>query len=408
MTSEVAAEHFTILACDAQTRARAGVLRTRRGDVHTPAFMPVGTQASVKSLTPDEIRATGSEIILANTYHLMLRPGLEIIQSAGGLHAFMGWPHPILTDSGGFRVYSLASLREVTERGVRFRSHIDGSLHELTPESAIALQLGFGSDIIMPLDDVVGYDSDLERQREAADRTHRWLLRALDYFRTVVDADDPARPWLFGIVQGGFDLDLRRRSCDFVAGLPVDGCAIGGLSVGEPKPVMLAFLEEVAPLLPEDKPRYLMGVGSPEDLWVAVAAGVDLFDCVHPTRVARHGALYTPEGRVDITNNRYRAHFGPVDETCDCLACTQFTVAYLNHLFRARELLAYRLATIHNLRFIQREMERIRRAITEGRLVNELEAFRARYRPADQEAAAVQRRRRAEAKRVEGVRDVDE
>uniref|UniRef100_A0A831TC08 Queuine tRNA-ribosyltransferase n=1 Tax=Thermorudis peleae TaxID=1382356 RepID=A0A831TC08_9BACT len=408
MTNEGAAEHFTILARDSHTRARTGVLHTRRGDVRTPAFMPVGTQAAVKSVTPDEVRSTGSEIILANTYHLMLRPGLEIIQAAGGLHTFMAWPHPILTDSGGFQVYSLAGLREITERGVRFRSHIDGSLHELTPESAITLQLGFGSDIIMPLDDVVGYGSELTRQREAAERTHRWLLRALDYFRTMVDTADPSRPWVFGITQGGFDLDLRRRSCDFVAGLPVDGCAIGGLSVGEPKPVMLAFLEEVAPLLPEDKPRYLMGVGSPEDLWLAVAAGVDLFDCVHPTRVARHGGLYTPEGRVDITNSRFRSHFAPVDETCDCLTCTQFTAAYLHHLFRARELLAYRLATIHNLRFIQREMERIRQSIAEGRFVIELEEFRARYRPADQEAALAQRRRRAGAKSGEGVGDIDE
>ncbi len=407
MTREGSNEYFTIVARDEGSQARTGVLRTRRGLVHTPAFMPVGTQASVKSLTPDEVRATGCEIVLANTYHLMLRPGPEVIQAAGGLHAFMSWPYPILTDSGGFQVYSLATLREVTERGVRFRSHIDGSLHELTPESAIALQLGFGSDIIMPLDDVPGYETDPQRQREATERTHRWLQRALDCYERAIDRQDPARPWLFGIVQGGFELDLRRWSSEFVGAQPVDGCAIGGLSVGEPKAVMLAFLDEVTSLLPSDKPRYLMGVGSPEDLWWGVACGVDMFDCVHPTRVARHGALYTPEGRVDVTRRQYRTHFGPVDETCDCLTCTQFTAAYLNHLFRARELLAYRLATIHNLRFIQREMERIRQSIRDGRFTVERDAFLARYRPAGHAAAAVQRFRRFSAGGFEEVSDLD-
>lgn len=356
--------------------------------------MPVGTQGAVKSLTPEEVRATGCEIVLANTYHLMLRPGLEVIQAAGGLHAFMGWSNPLLTDSGGFQVYSLAGLRAVSEHGVRFRSHIDGSLQELTPEKALALQFAFGSDIAMPLDDVAGYADPPERQRAAAERTHRWLARSIDTFRTTLDLADPDRPLFFGIVQGGFDVHLRRWSASFVAAQPVDGCAIGGLSVGEPKSLLFALLDEFVVLLPEAKPRYLMGVGSPEDLWRAVGSGIDLFDCVHPTRVARHGALYTLEGRVDVTSRRYRLHFRPIDETCDCMTCREFTAAYLNHLFRAGELLAYRLATIHNLRFIQRVMELIRGAIEAGRFCAARDAFLARYRPADETAALIQRSRR--------------
>jgi queuine tRNA-ribosyltransferase len=353
--------------------------------------MPVGTQAAVKSLTPDEVRATGCDIVLANTYHLMLRPGVEVIRAAGGLHAFMSWMNPILTDSGGFQIYSLAGLRDISEEGVRFRSHIDGTPHELTPEKALTLQFAFGSDIAMPLDDVAGYGDEPGRQRVAAERTHRWLVRAIDVFEGSFDQDDLQRPLLFGIVQGGFDVDVRRWSAAFVGSQPVDGCAIGGLSVGEPKSLLFSLLEEIAALLPDGKPRYLMGVGSPEDLWRAVESGIDLFDSVHPTRVARHGALYTLDGRVDITSRRYRLHFKAIDETCDCFTCSQFTAAYLGHLFRAGELLAHRLATIHNLRFIQRQMERIRQSIAAGRFCAERDAFLARYRPADEDAAVRQR-----------------
>lgn len=383
---------FKVLARDPRTRARTGLLATRRGVVHTPAFMPVGTQASVKSLAPDEVRATGAEIILANTYHLMLRPGLDVIRAAGGLHRFMAWPGPILTDSGGFQVFSLAHRRTVREEGVVFRSHLDGSLHELSPERAIDLQRGFGSDIIMPLDELVGYGAGPAAESAAMARTHRWLERAVAHF--VSTADGPgAEPLLFGIAQGGFGAARRRESAAFVASQPVDGSAIGGLSVGEPKPLMEELLDASITALPDDRPRYLMGVGSPEDLWRGVAAGVDMFDCVHPTRVARRGALFTLDGRVNITAGRFRTDFGPVDPTCDCPACTAYSAAYLHHLFRAQELLAYRLASLHNLRFVARQMEAIRGAIEAGSFEAEARAFLERYHPADQSAAESQRRR---------------
>lgn len=389
--------HFQILATDPASRARTGVLRTRRGNVRTPAFMPVGTQATVKALTPDEVRASGTDIILANTYHLMLRPGLAVLEAAGGLQRFMAWDGPILTDSGGFQVFSLAQRREVREAGVTFRSHIDGSRWELTPESAIDLQVGFGSDIIMPLDELVGYGSDDAAQEAAMARTHRWLRRAVQRFaERTADSEPGGRPLLFGIAQGGFDLARRRESAAFLGDLPLDGSAIGGLSVGEPKEVMAEMLDASVDGLPPDRPRYLMGVGSPEDLWRGVAAGVDMFDCVHPTRVARRGALFTPDGRVDVTSPRFRTDFGPIDPTCGCPTCATFSAAYLHHLFRARELLAARLGTIHNLWFVQREMRRMREAIADGTFVDAMRAFLDRYRPADCAAAAVQRRRQAE------------
>ncbi len=383
---------FTILHRDSTTFARNGVLRTRRGPVRTPAFMPVGTQATVKSLTPEEIRATGSEVVLANTYHLLLRPGPAVFEAVGDLHAFMGWDGPILTDSGGFQVYSLAKLRTVSEQGVTFRSHIDGSLHELTPERVIDLQLVFGSDIMMPLDDVVGFGEPEARQREAMERTHRWLLRAVDYFeRRVETARRESRPLLFGIAQGGFAVERRHRSAAFVAELPVDGIAIGGLSVGEPKEMLLEMLRASLEALPEDRPRYLMGVGAPEDLWYAVSLGVDLFDCVLPTRLARHGALFTETGRVDITSARYKFVREPVDPGCECYTCRHYSAAYLHHLFRAKELLAYRLASIHNLHFIQSQMAQMRAAIAEGRFAQALEAFLARYGNGNRSSEAVAR-----------------
>lgn len=373
---------FTVIASDNSSHARTGKLHTRRGTVQTPAFMPVGTQASVKSLTPEEVRETGAEIILANTYHLMLRPGADIIEAAGGLHAFMGWSRPILTDSGGFQVFSLAPIRKIEETGVSFRSPINGSSHQLTPERAIELQLAFGSDIIMPLDDVAGFDSDDCRQREAMGRTHRWLGRAVEHFEFQVQIENAGRPLLFGIAQGGFSAERRCESAATIAGLPIDGLAIGGLSVGEPKALMAMLLEASISELPLDRPRYLMGVGSPEDLWTCVAAGVDMFDCVHPTRVARRGALFTLDGRVNVTTSRFRDEHGPVDPTCDCLTCRSFSAAYLHHLFRARELLAYRLASIHNLRFMQRQMTAIRSSIVDGTFEAANREFLRRYRPA--------------------------
>jgi queuine tRNA-ribosyltransferase len=349
--------------------------------------MPVGTQATVKSLTPEEVRATGSEIVLANTYHLLLRPGPLVFETVGDLHAFMRWDGPILTDSGGFQVYSLAKLRTVTEHGVTFRSHIDGSLQELTPERVIDLQLVFGSDIIMPLDDVVGYAEPDTRQREAMERTHRWLERALAYFRDRVGAS-PTRPMLFGIAQGGFDPDRRQASAGFVASLPVDGIAIGGLSVGEPKPLLYEMLRASLASVPGDRPRYLMGVGAPEDLWYAVSLGIDLFDCVLPTRLARHGALFTESGRIDITAARYKFACEPIDPQCDCYTCRHYSAAYLHHLFRAKELLAYRLASLHNLRFIQNLMARMRSAIAAGTFAEAMETFLARYGQTDETAVA--------------------
>ncbi len=394
-TEQSARLGFRLGMTDAESAARLGVLETRRGCVNLPAFMPVGTQATVKSLSPNDVTATGSEILLANTYHLMLRPGVDLIRDAGGLHQFMAWPRPILTDSGGFQVFSLAHRRKVGESGVEFRSHLDGSRHQLTPERAIDLQLGFDSDVIMPLDDVVGYDSEDTAQDAAMKRTHRWLQRAVDHFGEFVDVhdDNHQRPLLFGIAQGGFDGDRRLESARRVSEAPVDGCAIGGLSVGEPKVLMLEMLAHSIEGLRADRPRYLMGVGSPEDLWQSVALGVDMFDCVHPTRVARRGALFTFDGRVNVTNARFRRHFDPLDTSCDCETCQTFSAAYLHHLFRAHELLAYRLASIHNLRFMQRIMSAIRSSIETGTFASEMKSFLDRYHIADVDRAAEQKQK---------------
>ena len=370
---------FSLLAEDAATDARRGRLSTRHGTVETPAFMPVGTQASVKTLHPDEVRATGAEILLANTYHLMLRPGAETLARAGGLHRFMGWDGPILTDSGGFQVFSLAHQTKVAEGGVVFRSHVDGSVHELSPERAMALQLAFGGDVVMALDHFVGLPADRPAVAASTERTARWLDRCVAAFR---EQGGPARgASLFGICQGGMDEGLRRESAAVVAAADVAGCAIGGLSVGESKPEMAAMLEAVTPLLPRAKPRYLMGVGSPEDLWNGVARGVDLFDCVLPTRLARNAALFTPEGRVNIRSRVFAERHGPLDPGCDCAACRRFSAAYLHHLFRANEVLGLRLASIHNLRFLSRQMEAMRSAIATGRFGTARSDFLARYRP---------------------------
>jgi queuine tRNA-ribosyltransferase len=370
---------FDLLGQDAQSWARRGRLTTTRGVVETPAFMPVGTQATVKTLLPREVHATGAQILLANTYHLMLRPGLETLVAAGGLHRFMNWQGPILTDSGGFQIFSLAANVRVRESGVSFRSHIDGSPHQLDPESAIALQVGWGSDVVMALDHLVGLPSDAATVRDATERTHRWLDRCVAAFAARDGKNQGAA--LFGICQGGMDGDLRRASAATVAAADVAGCAIGGLSVGEPKPVMAEMLEIVTPLLPELKPRYLMGVGSPEDLWMGVSRGVDLFDSVLPTRLARNGALFTPQGRVNIRQRQFAAVHEPLDDTCDCEACLGFSAAYLHHLFRAREILGLRLASVHNLRFLARQTEAIRQAIAQGRFAQAYAAFSERYRP---------------------------
>jgi len=370
---------FSVVAVDSDSRARRGSMETSRGTVETPVFMPVGTQATVKTLLPREVRATGAQIILANTYHLMLRPGLQTIVGGGGLHRFMGWSGPILTDSGGFQVFSLAANVTVREEGVAFRSHIDGSAHELNPESAVGLQLGWGSDIVMPLDHLVGLPAAASAVRDATERTHRWLDRCVAAFARLGGRGRGAA--LFGICQGGMDPTLRRESADRIADSDVAGSAIGGLSVGEPKPVMQEMLDIVGDVLPFDKPRYLMGVGSPEDLWMGVARGVDMFDCVLPTRLARNGALFTPTGRINIKQSRFANVHEPVEPDCDCDTCQSFTAAYIHHLFRSREILGLRLASVHNLRFLARQLETMRAAIEAGTFASAYVDFSERYRP---------------------------
>ncbi|MDQ2683032.1 MAG: tRNA guanosine(34) transglycosylase Tgt [Chloroflexota bacterium] len=376
---------FEVLSRDKETGARRGLLTTRRGTIETPVFMPVGTQATVKTLDPGEVQATGAEIILSNTYHLMLRPGVDTIREAGGLHQFSRWNGPILTDSGGFQIFSLASQVKVREEEATFKSHLDGSSWRLTPERAIELQAGYGSDIMMALDHVVGYPAKERDVAEAMHRTHRWLDRCI--VRSERGDLLPEQGELFGIVQGGMFRNLRAESAAAVAERPVAGIAIGGLSVGEPKDVMAEFIDVAVPNLPENKPRYLMGVGSPEDLWNGVAQGIDMFDCVLPTRLARNAALFTPEGRVSIRNSRFKAQHGPLDETCDCYSCRNFTAAYLHHLYRAEEILGLRLGSIHNIRFLVRQMEQMRSAIEAGTFPEARREFLDRYRIAGAAAA---------------------
>jgi queuine tRNA-ribosyltransferase len=339
--------------------------------------MPVGSQGTVKSLTPSDIRDIGFDLVLCNSYHLYLRPGVDIVEAAGGLHRFMGWDGAILTDSGGFQVFSLAALRSLDDRGVTFRSHIDGSEHLLTPEKAVAIQEALGADISMVLDDVPAGASDSRRLAEAVNRTHLWAERCLGAKRRTDQL-------LFAIVQGGGDIELRRLSARTLTAMDFSGYAVGGLSVGEPKRVMNAVLHDVVPLLPSDRPRYLMGVGAPEDIVEAVSCGVDMFDCVLPTRVARNGGVYTRNGRMSLRNAMFRTMNGPVDPECDCYTCRTFSAAYLHHLFKCEELLAYRLATVHNLRFMCRLMQDIRMAITCGEFDSFRDEFLGRYRVADE------------------------
>ncbi|HEX9989455.1 MAG TPA: tRNA guanosine(34) transglycosylase Tgt [Chloroflexia bacterium] len=364
--------------------ARAGVLDTPHGAIETPVFMPVGTQASVKSVSPHELRDLQAQIILSNTYHLYLRPGSELIQKFGGLHRFMGWDRPILTDSGGFQVFSLSHNRKIDDGGVTFKSHIDGSTHRFTPEMVVRVEEQLGADIIMVLDECTPYPSSHEYNRQALARTHAWAERCLK----AQTRQDQA---LFGIVQGSTYADLRRESAQTLSSLGFPGYAIGGLSVGESKEEMHHMLEETTPLLPYDKPRYLMGVGSPEDLVECVARGIDMFDCVLPTRVARNGALLTRDGRLPIKSSRFALADRPIEEDCDCYACRHYTLGYLHHLYRAEELLAYRLNSIHNLRFMTRIAGEMRAAILGGSLSRYREEFLARYKPTDREAAVKQR-----------------
>lgn len=352
---------------------RTGRLTTPRGVIETPAFMPVGTLATVKTLLPAEVREAGAQVLLVNAYHLYLRPGHELIANLGGVHRFMQWQGPILSDSGGFQVFSLAALRKVTEEGVRFRSHIDGSEHHYTPELAIEVQAALGVDIAMPLDHVLPAGASESACLDAVQRTLRW------YRRTIAHRPECTT---FAIIQGGTYPELRRHHAREALQLQPPGYAIGGLSVGEPKPTMWGITEMTAAELPIDRPRYLMGVGSPEDLVEGIARGIDLFDCVLPTRLARHGALLTDDGRINIRNAACRASDAPIDPACPCLACSQFSLAYLHHLFRNDELLGHRLATHHNLTYLHRLTRRAAQAIREGRFESFRRAFLERYRPA--------------------------
>ena len=377
--------------------ARTGILTTPHGEVFTPAFMPVATQGSVKALTPEEVEAVGAQMILANAYHIYLRPGVDVVRELGGLHAFTGWTGPILTDSGGFQAFSLGSLRRINDEGIIFRSHIDGSEHNFTPEAAIRHQEALGADVIMCLDQCIAHGESLDSVRLAMERTHRWAMRCKE-----VHCESPSgdRQAIFGIVQGGVFHDLRAESAGYISSLDFDGYAVGGLAVGEAKAPMYDVTEQVGLLLPPDKPRYLMGVGSPEDLVESVARGMDLFDCALPTRVARNGALFTNTGRVDITNRRYKEAPGPLQEGCDCYACRNFSAAYLHHLFKSREILGLRLASIHNLRFVLRLMANMRAAITGGSFNSFSSGFLESYKPTDQSARYSQKEAWMEARSI--------
>jgi len=367
---------FELLATEGL--ARRGRVSFARGTIETPAFMPVGTYGSVKAVTPEELEALGAEIILGNTFHLMLRPGVDVVAALGGLHKFMHWERPILTDSGGFQVFSLAHLRKLSEQGVRFRSPIDGAEILLTPERSIEVQHGLDADIVMVFDECTPYPATHEDAEASMELSLRWAGRSRAAFdRLKAGEGDTA---LFGIVQGGVHRDLRERSLEGLVGIGFDGYAVGGLAVGEPEAERLTVLDELAPLLPADRPRYLMGVGTPQDLVHAVARGIDMFDCVMPTRHARNGQLFTSAGRMNIRNARYRDDPAPLDPACDCYCCLNYSRAYVRHLQQCNEILGARLATLHNLRFYQSLMRRIREAIGQGglgKLARELELVEA-------------------------------
>jgi queuine tRNA-ribosyltransferase len=363
---------FEITARSETERARTGIIKTAHGDIHTPVFMPVGTLGSVKSLSPEELGAAGAQIILGNTYHLYLRPGCDVIDQFSGLHRFMNWHGPILTDSGGFQIFSLGKLMEITEEGAAFRSHIDGSAHLLTPEKAVEIQHCIGADIIMCLDECIPYPASLEDAKKAMDRTTRWSRRC----KTTWANNASRAVTLFGIVQGGMYPNLRRESIAALADIDFPGYAVGGLSVGEPKTLMYEMGEISLAALPDKAPKYIMGVGTPEDLVELVALGADMFDCVMPTRNARNGQLFTRFGTINISNARHRLDTGPVETDCDCYTCRHYSRAYLRHLYMNKELLAYRLNTIHNVFFYTHLMAQMRSAISSGAFA----AFKNRFR----------------------------
>ncbi len=365
---------YSVLQESKECAARLGVIETRRGRIHTPVFMPVGTQGTVKTLTPADLREAGAEIILANTYHLMLRPGTSVLDHFGGLHRMNAWERPMLTDSGGFQVFSLKTLNKISDEGVQFASHIDGSRHFLTPEESMRIQRSIGAEIMMCFDECCPYPATREQATEAMERSVRWARRCR--------IDHPAMrngQALFGIVQGSMLHDLRRESLDRTAEIGFEGLAIGGLSVGEPKELMIETLEKLMPQMPRTVPRYLMGVGTPEDFFLAIERGVDMFDCVHPTRIARHGAVFTRSGRIDLSAQKWQLDENPIDPACTCYACRHFPRGYLRHLFKAQEILALRLASLHNITFMLDLMREIREHLAAGSFRSFRDRFLARY-----------------------------
>ena len=365
---------YELLHIDKNSGARRGVIHTPHGDIQTPIFMPVGTQATVKAMTPEELKEmVHAQIILSNTYHLFLRPGHELVKEAGGLHKFMHWDRPILTDSGGFQVFSLGPLRKITEDGVEFRSHLDGSKKYISPEISMEIQEALGSDIMMAFDECCPYPSTYEYTKNSMERTTRWAKRCKDYHTTT------DKQGLFGIIQGGFFKDLREKSAKDLIELDFPGYAIGGISVGEPKEEFLDILRFTTPLMPENKPRYLMGVGTPDYLIEAALAGIDMCDCVLPTRIARNGTAMTSNGKVVVRNATYERDFTPLDPECDCYTCKNYTRAYIRHLINAKEILGIRLLSIHNLRFLTKLMDRVRIEIECDNLLNFRDEFYKKY-----------------------------
>lgn len=363
---------YELIHTCAQSGARLGVLHTPHGDIQTPIYMPVGTAAVVKAMTSREMEEIGTQILLSNTYHLHLRPGEDLVAEAGGLHRFMDWHKPILTDSGGFQVFSLAGIRTIAEEGVTFQSHLDGSRQFIGPETSMDIQQKLGADIAMAFDVCSPYPCDHETARVNMERTHRWAQRCKEHHTR----EDQA---LFGIVQGAFYKDLRIESAKTLSDMDFIGYGIGGLSVGEPKPIMYEMLEEMMPYMPVGKPRYLMGVGTPDCLIEGVLRGIDMFDCVLATRIARNGTALTSAGRLVVRNAQYARDFGPIDPECDCYACTHFSRAYVRHLIKAGEITGGRLLSIHNLRFLIRLMERVREAIAEDRFLDFRKEFYTKY-----------------------------
>ena len=365
----MAAVTYELIKKDSRMKARRGRVNTPHGPIETPVFMPVGTAGTVKAMKPEEVRDMGAQIILGNTYHLYLRPGHEVVKAAGGLHKFMNWERAILTDSGGFQVFSLGAMRKISEEGVEFRSHIDGSKHMLSPEKSMEIQNALGSDIMMAFDECAPYPADRNYVKNSLERTTRWLKRCKEYHKNTEQQS------LFGIMQGGMYKDLRKQSAEEIVELDLPGYAIGGLSVGEPKEIMYEVMDDCVDYLPADKPRYLMGVGSPDCLFEGVERGIDMFDCVLPTRIARHGMAMTSQGRVNIKNAKNERDFTPLDPNCDCYTCRNYSKAYLRHLFKSDEILSSMLMTTHNLHFLVNTMAGIRKAIEEDRFLEYKKEF---------------------------------